>query len=390
MARILTVCNQKGGVGKTTTVINLSACLAELGRKVLVIDLDPQANCTTGLGIQPSDLTHSVYEVLAQPKKFVIYQVEDVIQHTAWPGLDIVPSHINLAGAELELVNKLGREVLLKKALRPVVNLYDYIILDTPPSLSLLTVNALTAVNEVVISMRAEPWSLDGIENLLETIEIVREDLNPDIRLSGVVVTMLEPRTQMAREIIARLEADDRLRDQLFSTRIRRNVRLAQSADSGQPIIYFDGDCHGAWAYRRLARELLIRQGEAQPDEFPEMNETSGDGDSEPAEARAEETPRPRRYQQPKPQVETQPESSPVHVLEGNAVQEGNGSFGPAENESPFLIHKPMTEEPPANPPSGQDHGAQQDGETPENADSWEDELVGAMKQGGAGRGWPA
>src|SRR5262245_11152417 len=277
MARVLTVCNQKGGVGKTTSTINLSACLAELGRKVLAIDLDPQANCTSGLGIQPGDITHSIYEVLAQPKKFVIYQLEDVIRKTKWPGLDLVPSHINLAGAELELVNKLGREVILKKALRPVMNLYDYIVLDTPPSLSLLTVNALTAVDDVVISMRAEPWSLDGIENLLETIQIVREDLNPDIRLRGVIITMLEPRTALARDIIARLEGDERLRDHIFATKIRRNVRMAQSADAGVPVIHLDSSCHGAWAYRRLARELLVKLGDTRGEEFPELREPADD-----------------------------------------------------------------------------------------------------------------
>jgi chromosome partitioning protein len=256
MARTITVANQKGGVGKTTTVVNVSACLARQGHRVLVVDLDPQANCTTGLGVDPNALEFSVYEVVAQPKKFRIFSMEDIVVRTQWPNLDVAPSHVNLSGVELEIVNKLGREAILKKGLREVADRYDYILLDTPPSLGLLTVNAFVASNEVLVVMRAEPWSLDGIDNLLETLSVVRDELNPELGLTGIVVNMLEPRASLSKEILSRLSQDERLLGRLFTTNIRKNVKLAEAADIGRPVIYHDGTCHGARAYEQLTEEI--------------------------------------------------------------------------------------------------------------------------------------
>ena len=257
MARTITVANQKGGVGKTTTVVNVAACLARLGNRVLVVDLDPQANCTTGLGVDPSALEFSVYEVIAQPKKFRIFALEDIVVRTPWPNLEVAPSHVNLSGVELEIVNKLGREAILKKGLREVADRYDYILLDTPPSLGLLTVNALVASNEVLVVMRAEPWSLDGIDNLLETLNVVRDELNPKLGLTGIVVNMLEPRASLSKGILIRLSQDERLCGRLFSTNIRKNVKLAEAADIGMPVIYHDSSCHGAKAYQQLTEEIV-------------------------------------------------------------------------------------------------------------------------------------
>jgi chromosome partitioning protein len=267
MTRIITVANQKGGVGKTTTVVNVSACLASLGNKVLVVDLDPQANCTTGLGVDPAAQEFSIYEVLAQPKKFRIFTLDDIIVRTPWPNLDICPSHVNLSGVELELVNKLGREAILKKGLREASDKYDFIVIDTPPSLSLLTVNALVAATEIMIVMKAEPWSLDGIDNLLETLTVVEEELNPGLGLSGILVNMLEPRATLSQEILKRLANDERLNDRLFSTHIRKNVRLSEAADKGVPVMYHDSECHGAEAYMELTLEILNGRGTASQDE---------------------------------------------------------------------------------------------------------------------------
>jgi chromosome partitioning protein len=257
MARTITVANQKGGVGKTTTAVNVSACLARRGERVLVLDLDPQANCTTGLGVDPSTLEFSIYEVIAQPRKFRIFALEDIVVRTAWPNLELAPSHVNLSGVELEIVNKLGREAILKKSLRELEDRYDYILIDTPPSLGLLTVNALVASNEIVVVMRAEPWSLDGIDNLLETLNVVKDELNPELELTGIVVNMLEPRAHLSKEILNRLSLDERLSGRLFSTTIRKNVKLAEAADIGLPIIYHDPSCHGARAYKQLTEEIV-------------------------------------------------------------------------------------------------------------------------------------
>jgi chromosome partitioning protein len=256
MPRIIAVCNQKGGVGKTTTVINIGACLAKLGKRVLLVDVDPQANCTSGVGVNVADLKQTLYEVLVQPNKFKIFRMEDVVMATRWPNLDLVPGHPDLSGAELHLVRKIGRETLLRKNLEPVCRPYDFVLIDTPPSLSLLTINALTAAQEVLIPSRAEPWSLDGIENLLDTIDAIREELSLPLQIIGVVVTVLHERAKLSAEIIRRVEEEPRLSGKIMKKRIRRNIKLVEAADRGTPIVHLAPESHGARAFMSLAREL--------------------------------------------------------------------------------------------------------------------------------------
>ncbi|MCK4548118.1 MAG: ParA family protein [Candidatus Eisenbacteria sp.] len=277
MPRIIAVCNQKGGVGKTTTVINIGACLAQLGARVLLVDVDPQANCTNGVGVDPRGLKHTLFDVLVQPDKFKIFRMEDIIIKTEWPNLDLVPGHPDLAGAELHLVRKIGRETLLRKTLEPVSRPYDYILIDTPPSLSLLTINALTAAQEVVIPSRAEPWSLDGIENLLDTMDAIREELNQPLRIAGIIVTILHERARLSKEIVKRAEQDERLRGRFFKTRIRRNIKLVESADRGIPVIHLAPESHGAKAFMALAKDLagLDEPADTLPPEEPQTAENT-------------------------------------------------------------------------------------------------------------------
>ncbi len=260
MPRIIAVCNQKGGVGKTTTVINIGACLAEMGKRVLLVDVDPQANCTAGVGVTVADLKHTLYEVLVQPNKFKIFRMEDVVTTTSWTNLDLVPGHPDLSGAELHLVRKIGRETLLRKNLEPVCRPYDFVLIDTPPSLSLLTINALTAAQEILIPSRAEPWSLDGIENLLDTTDAIREELSLPLGILGVLITVLHERANLSQEIIQRVEDEPRLKGKIFKTQIRRNIKLVEAADRGTPVVYHAPESHGAKAFSALAREIAGAQ----------------------------------------------------------------------------------------------------------------------------------
>jgi chromosome partitioning protein len=269
MPRVIAVTNQKGGVGKTTTVLNLGAALADLGRRVLCVDIDPQANCTTGLGVRPESLPQSVYDLLVQPRKFSVTRAEDVVVRTAWPRLDLLPSHVNLAGAELQIANRLGREALLRKSLLALSALYDYVLIDTPPSLSLLTVNALVAASEVLVVVRPEPWSLDGVDNLLDTIDAIRQELNPTLVITGVVATGVDSRVMLAREILIRLDRNPRLTGLLLRSTVRRNVALAEASGAGVPVLVHAPRSHGAEAYRALARELMALAGELPHDEMP-------------------------------------------------------------------------------------------------------------------------
>jgi chromosome partitioning protein len=243
--------NQKGGVGKTTTAVNLGACLAEAGRRVLLVDVDPQGNATTGLGLDRSAVKLGTYEVLGG------HSVEDALQPTEMEGFDVVPSTIDLAGAEIELVSAFAREGRLRQALAPVRERFDFILLDSPPSLGLLTVNALTAADEVLIPVQTEYYALEGLGQLMRTIEMVRDSLNPALDVGGVLLTMYDARTKLAEQVAA--EVRRHFAGLVFDAVIPRSVRLSEAPSYGRPIIRYDPAARGAEAYRALARELLAR-----------------------------------------------------------------------------------------------------------------------------------
>jgi chromosome partitioning protein len=248
--KIIAAVNQKGGVGKTTTAVNIAAQLASLEKPVLLIDLDPQGNTTSGLGLQKDGLGAGSYEVLGGNAKLV-----DAVHDTRIPGLYILPSNTNLAGAEVELVSQLHREFKLKSALS--TSEYEYIIIDCPPSLGLLTVNALVAANLVLIPVQAEYYALEGLGQLLQTIQSVRESLNPTLELLGVVVTMFDKRTSLSEQVLDELKKY--FGDKLFKTTIPRNVRLAEAPSFGKTIFEHDKWSKGARSYKQLAKEVSKR-----------------------------------------------------------------------------------------------------------------------------------
>jgi chromosome partitioning protein len=245
--------NQKGGVGKTTTALNLGAALAQRGKKVLLIDLDPQANLTLGLGRRAADLSQSVYELLTDQKADAMKYVVE----TAWEGLHLVPSHIDLSGAEIEMVTMIGRETRLNKALARARELYDYILIDCLPSLSLLTVNAMAASNEVFVPLQAHPFALEGLGKLFEVVGMIREAMNPTLSVRGVLVTMFDGRTNVSKVTLETLRRDERLREHIFTTTIKQNIKVAESQKDGVPVIYYDTSCHASKAYMALAEEVL-------------------------------------------------------------------------------------------------------------------------------------
>jgi chromosome partitioning protein len=250
ISRIIALVNQKGGVGKSTTTVNLGAALAVLGKNVLVVDLDPQGNTTTGLGVNKQDLRRDVYDLLLHNAA-----IEDVLHGTEIDGLHLIPATINLAGAEIELVSALSRENRLKGVLSPLAPNYDFVLIDCPPSLGLLTINALTATHEVVIPVQAEYYALEGLSQLTNVVRRVREALNPHLHVSGVLVTMFDGRTKLAMEVLDELNAY--FPRQMFKTQIPRNVRLSEAPSFGKPVILFDLKSRGAQAYMALAREML-------------------------------------------------------------------------------------------------------------------------------------
>ncbi len=248
-ARIIAIVNQKGGVGKSTTAVNLGASLALLGRRVLVIDIDPQGNTTTGVGVDKRTVERDIYNVLLQNAA-----VGDVARATEVENLWIVPATLNLAGAEIELVSTLQRESRLKGALANVVGNYDEILIDCPPSLGLLTINALTAANEVIIPVQAEYYALEGLSQLVAIVRRIKEGLNPDLTIRGVLITMFDGRTKLATEVLE--EVHRYFPDRVFQTQIPRNIRLSEAPSYGKPAILFDVKSRGAQAYLSLAREI--------------------------------------------------------------------------------------------------------------------------------------
>ena len=255
-ARILAMCNQKGGVGKTTSTINLGACLAGLGRKVLLVDLDPQGALSAGLGVSLADLDTSVYDLLVDNEA----SIHSALMHTRVPGLDLVPANIDLSAAEIQLVNEVGREQTLARALRPVIRDYDFIILDCQPSLGLLTVNALACSHGVIIPMECEYFSLRGLALLTDTVEKVRDRLNFDLDILGILVTMFDRRTTHSREVMSRVV--EVFGDKVFDSVITRTVRFPETSVAGEPITSWAPKSQGAEQYRNLAKEVVERCAE--------------------------------------------------------------------------------------------------------------------------------
>lgn len=252
MGRIIAVANQKGGVGKTTTVINLSACLAEKGKKVLTIDIDPQGNTTSGLGLDKNKIENTVYELLIGECK-----ISDCLQHSTIENLTIVPSNVNLAGAEIELIGTEEREFILKEKVEKIRHNYDFIIIDCPPSLNVLTVNAMTTADTVLVPIQCEYYALEGLSQLIHTINLVKERLNPALELEGVVFTMYDARTNLSLQVVEDVKSN--LKQTIYKTIIPRNVRLAESPSHGLPINLYDPKSAGADGYRDLADEVIER-----------------------------------------------------------------------------------------------------------------------------------
>ncbi|WP_153733038.1 ParA family protein [Sporosarcina obsidiansis] len=250
MGKIIAIANQKGGVGKTTTSVNLSACLAHIGKKVLLIDSDPQGNATSGVGVNKGDVQDCIYSMLIDD-----VPVTDVILQTNVENLDIIPATISLAGAEIELVSTISREVRMKHAIQDIKDQYDYIIIDCPPSLGLLTLNALTAADSIIIPVQCEYYALEGLSQLLSTIRLVQKHLNDNLYIDGVLLTMFDARTNLGIQVIE--EVKKYFQDKVFRTIIPRNVRLSEAPSHGKPIIMYDSRSKGAEVYLELAKEVV-------------------------------------------------------------------------------------------------------------------------------------
>ena len=250
MGRIIAIANQKGGVGKTTTAINLSASLTESGKKVLTIDMDPQGNTTSGLGIDKNQIENTVYEMILEE-----LPTEECIQPSIMEGLDVIASNINLSGAEVELISLENKEFLLKDKVEKLKSEYDYIIIDCPPSLNLLTINAMTTADTVLVPIQCEYYALEGLTQLMKTIDLIKERLNPKLEIEGVVFTMFDGRTNLSLQVVENVK--ENLDRNIYKTIIPRNVRLAEAPSYGMPINMYDKRSTGAEAYRLLAEEVI-------------------------------------------------------------------------------------------------------------------------------------
>jgi len=250
MSKIMSISNQKGGVGKTTTAINLSAFLALENKKVLLIDIDPQGNASSGIGVERSKIEKNIYDSLINQ-----IPIQDVMVPSQIENLDVLPSTLQLAGAEVELVNYISRENRLKQLIRPIKEKYDYIIIDTPPSLGLLTLNALNAADSVIIPVQCEYYALEGIGQLLNTITLVKENLNPNLSIEGILLTMYDQRNNLSKEVVE--EVNKHFQGSIFQSIIPRNVRLSEAPSYGQPIALYEAKSRGAQAYQKLAQEVI-------------------------------------------------------------------------------------------------------------------------------------
>jgi len=253
-ARIIAVANEKGGVGKTATVVNLGAALSLKGEKVLIVDMDPQHNATIGLGVDVSGEMKTVYDLVSTGNNV---SVRETIVGTEWKGLELIPSHVDLAGAEIELIDVEGRENRLKDALGCIVEEYDFILMDTPPSLSLLTVNVFAFASEVLIPCQTQPYAFAALEGLFDTIKLIKEEINPVLDISGIVATFFDSRTGVSHRILDKLSDDKRYKSLLYNAVIRVNTTISTSVDAGKPVVFYRRSSYGAIDYIELAKEII-------------------------------------------------------------------------------------------------------------------------------------
>lgn len=253
MGRVIAIANQKGGVGKTTTAINLSACLAEKGQKVLAVDMDPQGNMTSGLGLDKESVEKTVYDLIIGNA-----DVDEVLQRDALENLDILPTSIDLSAAEIELIGVEEKEYIVRDAIKDIRNNYDYVIIDCPPSLSMLTINAMTTADTVLVPIQCEYYALEGLSQLIHTVELVKERLNPELEIEGVVFTMYDARTNLSLQVVENVK--DNLQQAIYKTIIPRNIRLAEAPSYGMPISQYDPRSAGSESYMKLADEVMNKK----------------------------------------------------------------------------------------------------------------------------------